>query len=251
MSFLPGRLAAAEGAYFLQESKHAVSRLVQKAKPNLSSRASQSPVGNDEAQADVLPEVLRHSLPSKIFQPPPDSSLSTASKWVLQSDPINSSSVSRDALNPLRAYVSLPQVTFGPKRWQIPNSGNGVLASTANELRRDKYTPVNPEKLKAAAAGLSQIAKAFAVATALVFGGATVVFGLVVSKLELHTGDDVKSKGKDLVQPKLEKVKEQFIPLKNWAGDVSKKWHFEREENIKEKPLVKELSKILGAKTPN
>lgn len=116
MSFLPGRLAGAEGAYFLQESKHAVSRLVQKAKPNLSSRASQSPIGNDEAQADVLPEVLRHSLPSKIFQPPPDSSLSTASKWVLQSDPNNSSSVSRDALNPLRAYVSLPQVTFGPKR---------------------------------------------------------------------------------------------------------------------------------------
>lgn len=136
-------------------------------------------------------------------------------------------------------------------RWQIPNSGNGVLASTANDLRRDKYTPVNPEKLKAAAAGLSQIAKAFAVATALVFGGATVVFGLVVSKLELHTGDDVKSKGKDLVQPKLETVKEQFIPLKNWAGDMSKKWHFKREENIKEKPLVKELSKILGAKTPN
>lgn len=29
---------------------------------------------------------------------------------------------------------------------------------------------------------------------------------------------------------------------------MSKKWHFEREENIKEKPLVKELSKILGAK---
>ncbi|XP_058220373.1 uncharacterized protein LOC131330715 [Rhododendron vialii] len=251
MSFLPGRLAGAEGAYFLQESKHAVTRLVQKAKPNLSSRASQSPIGNDEAQADVLPEVLRHSLPSKIFQPPPDSSLSTASKWVLQSDPNNSSSVSRDVLNPLRAYVSLPQVTFGPKRWQIPNSGNGVLASTANELRRDKYTPVNPEKLKAAAAGLSQIAKAFAVATALVFGGATVVFGLVVSKLELHTGDDIKSKGKDLVQPKLETVKEQFIPLKNWARDVSKKWHFEREENNKEKPLVKELSKILGAKTPN
>lgn len=41
-------------------------------------------------------------------------------------------------------------------RWQIPNSDNSVLASTANELRRDKYVAVNPEKLKAAAVGLSQ-----------------------------------------------------------------------------------------------
>jgi hypothetical protein len=250
MSFLPGRLAGAEGAYFLQESKRAVTRLAQKTKPNLQSSTSPSPIQN-EALADVLPEVLRHSLPSKIFQPPPDSSLSTASKWVLQSHPNNSSSVSRDALNPLRAYVALPQVTFGPKRWQIPNSDNSVLASTANELRRDKYVAVNPENLKAAAVGLSQIAKAFAVATALVFGGASVILGLAVSKLELHTGDDIKAKGKDLVHPKMEMVKEQFTPLRNWAGDMSKKWHFEREENIKEKPLVKELSKFFGAKTPN
>lgn len=41
-------------------------------------------------------------------------------------------------------------------RWQLPNSENSVLASTANDLRSDKYTPINPEKLKAAAAGLSQ-----------------------------------------------------------------------------------------------
>ncbi|CAL5365128.1 unnamed protein product [Camellia sinensis] len=40
--------------------------------------------------------------------------------------------------------------------WQLPNIDSSVLASTANELRRDKYTPVNPEKLKAAAVGLSQ-----------------------------------------------------------------------------------------------
>ncbi|PSS16135.1 Ribosomal RNA small subunit methyltransferase [Actinidia chinensis var. chinensis] len=251
MSFLAGRLAATEGAYFLQESKHAVGRIVQnqKTKSRLPS-TPQSPI-EYEAHADVLPEVLRHSLPSKIFQPPPDSSLSTASKWVLQSDPNNMSLVSRDALNPLRAYVSLPQVTFGPRRWQLPNTDNSFSASTANDLRHDKYIPVNPEKLKAAAVGLSQIAKAFAVATAVVFGGSTLMFGLAVSKLELHSSDDFKTKGKDLVQPKLEMVKEQFTPLKNWAGDMSKKWHLEREDDIKEKPLIKELSKILGAKTPN
>lgn len=30
------------------------------------------------------------------------------------------------------------------------------MASTANELRKDKYTPLNPEKLKAAAEGLKR-----------------------------------------------------------------------------------------------
>lgn len=35
------------------------------------------------------------------------------------------------------------------------------------------------------------------------------------------------------------------------AENMSKKWHLEREESIKEKPMIKELSKILGAKTSN
>jgi len=38
----------------------------------------------------------------------------------------------------------------------LPTSNSSVTASTANELRRDQYTPVNPEKLKAAAEGLTQ-----------------------------------------------------------------------------------------------
>lgn len=35
------------------------------------------------------------------------------------------------------------------------------------------------------------------------------------------------------------------------AENTSKKWHLEREEAIKEKPIIKELSKTLGAKTSN
>ncbi|XP_076920244.1 uncharacterized protein LOC143581305 [Bidens hawaiensis] len=247
MSFLVGRLAAGkEGAYFLQESKHAVGRLVEKTNKPTATNNPPSATIND---ADILPEILKHNLPSKIYQPPSDSTLSTGSKWVLQSDDINGvSSVSRDAINPLRAYVSLPQVTFGPKRWQLPNSENSFSASTANELRNDKYTPVNPEKLKAAAVGLSQIAKAFAAATALVFGGATLSIGLAVSQLELHTTDDIKTKGKDIMQPRFESIKERVTPLRTWAEDATNKWHKKRDEDIKERPLIKELSRMLGAK---
>ncbi|XP_010252511.1 PREDICTED: uncharacterized protein LOC104594079 isoform X2 [Nelumbo nucifera] len=222
MSFLAGRLAGTEGAYFLQESKYAVGRLVQKKKlPSSPSEAhpKSSPL-EDEAQADVLPEVLRHSLPSKIFEQPLDSSLSTASKWVLPADPNKAASVSADAMNPLRAYLSMPQVTFGAKRWELPNVEHSVLASTANELRHDRYAHVNPEKLKAAAEGLSQVGKALAIATTIVFGGATLAFGLTASKLELHNSDDIRTKGRDLVQPKFEMVREQLLPVRVWVWRI-------------------------------
>lgn len=120
MSFLAGRLAGKEGAYFFQETKQAVGRLAQKnstQKPSsLSGPSSFS--SQEEAKADVLPEVLRHSLPAKIYYQPLNSSSSSisTSKWVLQSDPNNASSLSAKALNPLRDYLSMPQVTFGPKR---------------------------------------------------------------------------------------------------------------------------------------
>ncbi|KAM5580575.1 hypothetical protein ABKV19_010027 [Rosa sericea] len=157
MSFLAGRLAGKEGAYFFQESKQAVSRLVSQKGP--AHKKLPSAATEHESQADVLPEVLRHSLPSGILhqQPETASSLDTASKWVLKSDSKNPFSISSQTLNPLRDYVSLPQVTFGPKRWQLPESENSMSASTANELRRDRHpTPINPEKLKAAAEGLTR-----------------------------------------------------------------------------------------------
>lgn len=123
MSFLAGRLAATEGAYFLQESKHAVTRLAQRKPPSSPTAANSIPRNEESQAADVLPEVLRHSLPPNIFQSPPqsatasDSHLTAATKWVVRTDPNSASSVSSHALNPLKAYVSLPQVTFGPKRF--------------------------------------------------------------------------------------------------------------------------------------
>lgn len=120
MSFLAGRLASIEGSYFLQESKQAVTRILQNQK-NTANIVKPIAENNEIPLADVLPEVLRHSLPSKIFSSPsenPGSSFSKASKWALKTDP-KRVGVSADALNPLRAYVSLPQVTFGPKRFVL------------------------------------------------------------------------------------------------------------------------------------
>ncbi|XP_073147275.1 uncharacterized protein [Henckelia pumila] len=262
MSFLAGRLASIEGAYFLQESKQSVTRLLQNQKNSKfpkpiaenNEAAASSSITNGTA-ADVLPEVLRHSLPPKIFRSSLEnsnsSSITAASKWVLQSHPKSGrvSVASADALNPLRAYVSLPQVTFGPKRWQLPSMESSVIPSTANDLRHDKYTPINPEKLKAAAAGLSQIGSAFAIATAMVFGGGALIFGVAASKLEVHDTDDLQTKGKDLFQPRFETIREQLAPFRTWTENKSKKWHLERKESFKERPLMKELSRTLGSKT--
>ncbi|XP_054795248.1 uncharacterized protein LOC129300696 [Prosopis cineraria] len=253
MSFLAGRLAGKEAAYFFQESKQAVGKLVQKnpnANKSLEAVTSSSAEHEGQHHADVLPEVLRHSLPSKVFRDDTVSSSFNPSKWVLPSQSKAASSVSPDVLNPLRAYLSLPQVTFGPKRWELPEMSHSVSASTANELHRDRHTtPINPEKIKAAAEGLANVGKAFAVATALVFGGATLVFGMVASKLDLKNLDDIKTRGKDAVEPKFENIRELLDPLKIWAENLNKKWHLERETDLKQKPIIKELSKMFGAKT--
>ncbi|PNY16117.1 hypothetical protein L195_g012827 [Trifolium pratense] len=302
MSFLAGRLAGKEAAYFFQESKQAVTKLAQKNNHNHNHNPISKPNATDERQhlqdhADVLPEVLKHSLPSKLFRDETvDATSSSFSKWVLPSDLKLRSSVSPDALNPLRGYVSLPQVTFGPKRsrlsrkgrtildifslagllvpvellpscyvsctnknhtkekvmkswWEMPEAAHGVSASTANELRQDRFAVhVNPEKLKAASEGLANVGKAFAIATAVVFGGAAMVIGTVASKLELHNMGDLKTKGKDSVEPQLENIKNQFVPMKIWAENMSKKWHLEKKD-VKQKTIVKDLSKILGAKS--
>ncbi|KAI3412701.1 uncharacterized protein J3R85_017045 [Psidium guajava] len=258
MSFLAARLAGKEGAYFFEESKHAVNRLAQKIQPlNKNAAANGGNSISPEAEADVLPEVLRHSLPSRIYSQRSDpasssSSLSKASKWALRWDPESGgSAVSSDALNPLRAHLAMPQVTFGPNRWKLPPAGSSVLASTANELRQDRYTHANPEKLKAAADGLANVGKAFAAATVIVFGGASIIFGLVASKLQVQNGGDIYVKVRDLAQPTYGTVRERVAPLRTWAENMSRKWRIEREDDIKQKPMMKELSRTFGMRTSN
>ncbi|KAL2944386.1 hypothetical protein RDABS01_032733 [Bienertia sinuspersici] len=264
MSFLAGRLAGKEAAYFFEESKHAVSRMVEK-NPKFKTPKTPNPnsnsISSESQEADILPEILRHSLPPKIFRSEQisESSLPNSGKWAIRNSSNAPHSVSPDVLNPLRGYLSLPQVTFGPKRWELPTSESSVTASTANELRLERHTPINPEKARAAAEGFAQsvliiyfllslVGKAFAVATAFLFGTAALALGFATSKLDLHTSDDIRTKGRELVRPKFETIKEQLAPMRDWAENTSKKWHLKSEQDIKEKPMIKELSKMLRTK---
>jgi len=110
---------------------------------------------------------------------------------------------------------------------------------------------MDPEKLKAVLAGYSQIGKAFLAATILVFGGGTTVLLYTANKLQLHSVDDVKTKGKDALQPRADMIKEQIAPLRSWAEDMSRKWHFESDKEAKEKSvIIRELSRALGSRAP-
>ncbi|KAH9618516.1 hypothetical protein KSS87_022104 [Heliosperma pusillum] len=252
MSFLAGRLAGKEAAYFFEESKHAVNRLAQKTTKNPKSPIPNPNSNPTDVSVDVLPEILRHSLPSKIYRQDPLADFSSnfsSPKWTLPNSNSQSFGVSPDVLNPLRGYVSLPQVTFGPKRWQLPTADSSVVASTANDLRHEHYTHINPEKVRAAAEGLTNVGMAFAVATAIIFGSAALTFGMAALKLDIHSIDDIQAKAKDLLHPKFETVKEGLHPLRDWADKTSKKWHYQREHDSKERSVLKELAKMLGEKS--
>nr|CAB3467645.1 unnamed protein product [Digitaria exilis] len=245
MSFLAGRIAAAkEGAFFLQESKTAVGRLAEK----LPASASAAPGGASVPPSpDVLPEILRHSVPIKGTPPPSEPSLSASSRWALPPGSAEATGLHPDALNPLRSYVSLPQATFGPKRWQLPTEQPNYLASTANERRQDRNPPpMDPEKLKA----IVTVGKAFLAATILVFGGGTAVLFYTANKLQLNSVDDVKTKGKDALQPRADMIKEHIAPLRSWAEEMSRKWHFEGDKEAEKSVIIRELSRSLGSRSP-
>ncbi|KAF3773638.1 hypothetical protein EJ110_NYTH54956 [Nymphaea thermarum] len=61
-------------------------------------------------------KILKKKERKKTDRPSSLSTLSAYSKWSLPNSSDPSSRRSLDAVNPLRAFVSLPPVTFGPRR---------------------------------------------------------------------------------------------------------------------------------------
>ncbi|KAG2610509.1 hypothetical protein PVAP13_4KG196981 [Panicum virgatum] len=46
-------------------------------------------------------------------------------------------------------------------------------------------------------------------------------------------------------------IKEQIAPLRSWAAEMSRKWHFEGDKEAKEKSvIIRELSRALGSRAP-
>ncbi|XP_044959669.1 uncharacterized protein LOC123410794 isoform X2 [Hordeum vulgare subsp. vulgare] len=241
MSFLAGRLAAQEGAYFLQESRNAAGRLAQKLPASEHGPRPAPP----PPSPDVLPEILRHSMPLRPTPPPPDPTLYGSTRWALPPGGAEAAGVSPDVLNPLRSYVALPQATFGigPKR-------HYYSPSSTIDPRRDMHPPpMDPEKLKAIIARYSQVGKALLsiAGTVLVIGEATAELLCTANKLQLHSVDDVRAKGKEHA----DMIKVQLTPLRKWAEDTSQKWHYKGKKVSKEKPVLdRELSRALSAKKP-
>ncbi|KAG0470640.1 hypothetical protein HPP92_017340 [Vanilla planifolia] len=84
MSFLTGRLIEG-GSFFLQESKIAAARLAEKLPASTGEAGAGSVAVFSEESVDVLPEILRHSIPIKANKgSTPEPSLPTSSKWLLK-----------------------------------------------------------------------------------------------------------------------------------------------------------------------
>eukprot|EP00252_Welwitschia_mirabilis_P012299 TRINITY_DN2729_c0_g1_i1.p1 TRINITY_DN2729_c0_g1~~TRINITY_DN2729_c0_g1_i1.p1 ORF type:complete len:230 (-),score=50.21 TRINITY_DN2729_c0_g1_i1:274-963(-) len=229
MSFLSTRMIgrAKEGAYFAQQSKVAVSRMKEK----IGSSETTSAVTTPEAQADVLPEILSHSLPSEATEQKDSSLYSDASlassSVIARTNKEGTDSVhphhDPEAINPLNAVLVFPKATFGPKRWHVPTDEPPLHASTANEMRQDHTVHFDSENTKNVLEGYVYIGKAFAIATGIVFGGAALLGTMIVNKFDLHSREDIRREGKLFFEQKVKTLEEQLTPLKTWVEEISKK----------------------------
>jgi len=126
MSFLPARLAASEGAFFKQHSKQAALALREKLQSSAPA-SSKSETILQPSQADVLPEVLRHSLPIaptaaelhaySVTSTPARSSLAASLQSVLK--PRTDTTTLRTGIASIEAVdhlASVPQTSFGRKK---------------------------------------------------------------------------------------------------------------------------------------
>lgn len=96
---------------------------------------------------------LMHWIPSELISLCLMSLLVPKGNWKLG---ISSSYQNRICFSLQFFFLFLFFKSMGNCRWELPSQESSVLASTANEMRKDRYTPINPEKLKAAAEGLTQ-----------------------------------------------------------------------------------------------
>ncbi|KAI4997102.1 hypothetical protein ZWY2020_052444 [Hordeum vulgare] len=129
MSFLAGRLAAQEGAYFLQESRNAASRLAQAPGVRTWAQASTPP-----PSPDVLPEILRHSMPLRPTPPPPDPTLYGSTRWALPPGGAEAAS-SHLSLMQLERLLSIAGTVL------VIGEATAELLCTANKLQLHSEKP--------------------------------------------------------------------------------------------------------------
>ncbi|KAH8940780.1 hypothetical protein BDL97_14G002600 [Sphagnum fallax] len=209
MSFLAGRLAATEGAFFTQHSKQAAIALRQKidsspspssSSPKPSPNNNGFPVILSASEADVLPEVLRHSLPLQHVPRVPQTQSATAPSSLAASlnltlatrEGAKTGGPSGDGLRhglPVELFATAPQTFLGPKRWRLETAEVSALASTANEARTDIN---NTTKQKAL--------------------------------MEGYFVKDIRTQGHEYFQPGVQRLQQSFEPLRLWAQGKCEKW---------------------------
>ncbi|KAI5068927.1 hypothetical protein GOP47_0015228 [Adiantum capillus-veneris] len=243
MSFLAGRVAASEGAYFNETSKHAIARLREKAaasntlfQPSTSSSLEEAAIA-----ADVLPEILQHSLPlpraclqadlqhyslpSQLLPSPSSLAASLSSTAPPPRLPPHAYHVNLDTTGLYAFSPNLPQCSFGPRRWKPPVEEElKLVASTANQARMEGFPTMDDTRVEAFVEGYSTVMRAFLIATALIVGGSSIAVGTIASKAQIHSVEDIRTKGHEHIRPWAKAIDKRFEPWKQWVHQHGVGW---------------------------
>ncbi|XP_024524987.1 uncharacterized protein LOC9654662 isoform X1 [Selaginella moellendorffii] len=216
--FLGRRVAAAEGGYFASRSREAIANLRRKQQEQVgSSKESNSDVAllseaENQAKADVLPEILQHSIPLR----PGKEEMSVDSG--LRSE----KTIASPRIDPGDGYL-----TATPRTWGFgPLEGFNRQPSTANETRA--APEMSAAQAKLVVEGYLMIVKAFFIGTALVCGGAVLGAKMITTCLGIKSMDDIPVKGREFFQPKVDGLRAMLEParrkvhgLRQHPGDVN------------------------------
>lgn len=94
-----------------------------------------------------------------------------------------------------------------------------------------EYIPnIDAARARAVVSGYFSVFKAFAVATTVMVGGTTLLAIYVGSVLQINSIDDVHTQGHEYMLPRVEAIRQQFEPWKNWAEQKSKAWHMDEHQ---------------------
>ncbi|EFJ34836.1 hypothetical protein SELMODRAFT_405780 [Selaginella moellendorffii] len=202
--FLGRRVAAAEGGYFASRSREAIANLRRKQQEQVgSSKESNSDVAllseaENQAKADVLPEILQHSIPLR----PGKEEMSVDSG--LRSE----KTIASPRIDPGDGYL-----TATPRTWGFgPLEGFNRQPSTANETRA--APEMSAAQAKLVVEGYLMIVKAFFIGTALVCGGAVLGAKMITTCLGIKSMDDIPVKGREFFQPKVDGLRAMLEPAR-------------------------------------
>eukprot|EP00898_Chlorokybus_atmophyticus_P000050 jgi/Chlat1/1045/Chrsp110S01559 len=254
MSFLSGRGFAVEGSYFKEEDKLALARrrrllqekglLPEESSPSSSSSSSLS-FDESSCTTDVLPEVLAQRRLLSGGGGGGDGVSEAERRRVERAPPIPPRTSRGTTLRatPTLQMWELPQTPLGRGRWDLQM----VEDTPSRPPPRPRAIPQSEHARRAALGrGVWMLTKAFTTATAVVtlgFGGAVI---LTAKVLDIHSLEDIPTRGKAALEPRIERLRDAVRPMSQQVSRWKEYAHLSEEQ---QRAVGADYARVLGAKS--